>query len=147
MVLAAPPFGGNACKLVTPAQIATIRGLSSDCSASPAARGPGSKLYTSNWPGKSPKAPSLTLTVVVYSDSGGLRLAVQNLKVGGVTGRVRKVTGIGTAAYVSSGDYGAAVHFVVGMSVAYLTLSVTPGGQPPPVAAVEAIAKAIASRL
>jgi hypothetical protein len=136
-----------ACALLTPAQVATVRGLSPNCSASPPARGPGSTSYTANWPGKSPKAPSLTLTVVVYTDSRGLRQATQYLKVGGVTGRVRKVTGIGTAAYVSSGDYGAAVHFVVGRSVAYLTLSVDPGARPPPVATVEAFARAIARRL
>ena len=138
---AAPPFGSNVCKLVTPAKIATIPGVSLNCTKAPATPGPGATIYTGNWPGTTSSSPHLQLTVAVYTDHGALQLATRNLKQG-LPGPPHKVSGIGTAAWAGSGAHSAGVHFAVGTSIAYLTLT-GPTTKTPSITAVEAIARSI----
>lgn len=137
-------FKSNVCGLVPPARVATIHGISSNCTNAAPTQGPGAKLYTGNWPGKTPTSPQLQLTIAAYTDKGALQLAKHNLKQG-LPGTPHRVTGIGTAAYAGSGANATGVHFAVGKYVAYLTLAGVTGRAA--TAEAETLAKSIVPRL
>ncbi len=136
-------FTGNVCGLVSAKQVATIPGLSTRCTRSRSA-GLGSTIFTGNWAARSARGPRLQVTISVYRDQGALRLAKRNLAQGLPGGTPRKVTGIGTAAFEATGAGAIGIQFAVGKDIVYVTL--TPIGKARS-AALEAIARAIASRL
>lgn len=134
-------FTGNVCRLVPASQIVAVIGNSSRCTNSPTARGLGSTIYTGSWAGKTPRAPGLQVTIALYTDPGALQLANRNLKQG-LPGKPRRVAGIGGGAYEATGAGSTGIHFGVGKYIAYLSL-----GRPRAATSLEALAKAVASRL
>jgi hypothetical protein len=133
-------FKSNVCRLVSPAQIARIPALSSNCANAAPTQAPGATLYTGNWSG----SPALQLTVAAYTDRGALQRATRNLKQG-LPAAPHRVTGIGTAAYTATGANATGVHFTVGKYVAYLTLAGVTGKAA--TAQAETLAKSIVQRL
>jgi hypothetical protein len=131
--------------MVSAKQVTAIAGVSSNCTNAKPSQGPGSTIYVGNWPGMTPKSPTVQVTVAAYTDAGALQLATHNLKQG-LPGPPKKVTGIGSAAYEAKGALSAGVHVMVGKYIAYISLNTI--GTPPRTAAVlEPLAKAVAARL
>ncbi len=142
---AAPGFKGNVCAMVSAKQVTAIAGVSSKCTNAKPSQGPGSTIYIGNWAGLTPKSPTVQVTVAVYTDTGVLQLAKQNLKQG-LPGPPKKVAGIGSAAYEAKGALAVGIHVSVGKYIAYINLNTI--GKPPKSATVlEPLAKAIAARL
>jgi hypothetical protein len=139
-------FSKNACKVISPVQIAKLAGVSPTCTKAAPAPTLGATLYQGNWPGKSTQSPSLQLVVAVYTDGKALALATRNLKQG-LPGPSHKVAGIGSSAYEGSGAYSVGVDFGVGKYIAYLTLSDAVGTPAPSPTVVEALAKSIVPSL
>jgi hypothetical protein len=146
---AAPVFTGNVCGLLTAKQVTAVPGLTATCKKTAPLPGPlpGSKQYQSNWAGVTPKSPTLQVTVVKFADPGTLQLAVHNLKQGMSGGTLKKVTGIGDAAYEASGiGLGPDINVAIGKYVAYMSLSSIGSPKPTPVQ-LEQIAKDVAAKL
>ena len=95
--------------------------------------------------GLTPKSPTVQVTVAVYTDSGALKLAKQNLKQG-LPGPPKKVSGIGSAAYEAKGALSAGIHVAVGKYIAYISLN-TIGTPPKSATVLEPLAKAVAAHL
>lgn len=142
---AAPSFTGNVCAMVSAKQVTAIAGVSSKCTNAKPSQGPGSKLYVGNWAGLTPQSPTVQVTVAVYTDSGALQLAKQNLKQG-LPGPPKKVAGIGSAAYEAKGALAVGIHVAVGKYIAYLSLN-SIGAPPKSATVLEPLAKAVAARL
>ena len=142
---AAPGFKGNVCAMVPARQVTAIAGVSSKCTNAKPSQGPGSRIYVGNWPGQTPKSPTVQVTVAVYTDTGALQLAKQNLKQG-LPGPPKKVAGIGSAAYEAKGALSVGIHVSVGKYIVYINLN-TIGTPPKSATALEPLAKAVAARL
>lgn len=142
---AAPGFNGNVCGMVSAKQVTAIAGVSSKCTKAKPSQGPGSTIYVGNWAGLTPKSPTVQVTVAVYTDSGALQLAKQNLKQG-LPGPPKKVAGIGSAAYEAKGALSVGIHVAVGKYIAYISLN-TIGTPPKSATVLEPLAKAVAARL
>ena len=146
---AAPAFKGNVCGLLTAKQVTAVAGLTPSCKNDAPLPGPlpGSKEWTGNWAGVTPKSTTLQVTVAKFSDPGSLQLAVHNLKQGLPGGAPKKVTGIGDGAYEAKGSgFGPGINVAIGDYVAYISLSST--GEPKPtLAQLEPIAKDVVAKL
>jgi hypothetical protein len=142
---AAPSFNGKVCAIVSAKQVTAIAGVSSKCTIAKPSQGPGSTIYVGNWAGLTPQSPTVQVTVALYTDTGALQLAKQNLKQG-LPGPPKKVAGIGSNAYEAKGAQAAGIHVAVGKYIAYITLS-TIGTPPKSAAVLEPLAKAVAARL
>ena len=144
---AAQAFKGNVCGLLTAKQVTAIQGVTAACKNAAPLPGPGSKQYTGNWAGATPKSPGLQVTVVHYTDPGVLQLAVHNLKQGLPGGTPTKVTGIGDAAYEAKGPAGngPGIHVAIGKYIAYINL--TQGGPALSPSVLEPIAKDVVAKL
>ena len=142
---AAPGFNGNVCAMVPTKQVTAIAGVSSKCTNAKPSQGPGSTIYVGNWAGLTPKSPTVQVTVAVYTDTGALQLAKQNLKQG-LPGPPKKVAGIGSAAYEAKGALSVGIHVAVGKYIAYISLN-TIGTPPKSATVLEPLAKAVATRL
>ena len=142
---AATDFKGNVCAMVPAKQVTAIAGVSSNCANAKPSQGPGSTIYVGNWAGLTRKSPTVQVTVAVYTDTGALQLAKQNLKQG-LPGPPKKVAGIGSAAYEAKGALSAGIHLSVGKYIAYINLS-TIGTPPKSATVLEPLAKAVAARL
>ncbi len=151
LVLAAVAAAGTSaakvtvCRLLGKTQVAAIHGVSTRCVGQAALPGPGSTIYGGTWAGTTARSPHLQVTVSVYTDAGALQLAKRNLNQG-LTGTPRKVTGIGSGAYLASGPAATEVKFAAGKDVVVVIAS--------PIAAsskstrsVEAVARALAKKL
>jgi hypothetical protein len=146
---AAPVFKGNVCGLLTAKQVTAVPGLTSSCKNQAPLPGPlpGSKEWTGNWAGVTPKSTTLQVTVAKFTDPGSLQMAVHNLKQGLPGGTPKKVTGIGDGAYEAKGSgFGPGLNVAVGNYVAYLVLSST-GDPKPTLAQLEPIAKDVVAKL
>ncbi len=142
---AAPGFKGNVCGMVSAKQVTAIAGVSSKCTSAKPSQGPGSTIYVGNWAGLTPKSPTVQVTVAVYTDTGALQMAKQNLKQG-LPGPPKKVAGIGSAAYEAKGALSVGIHVAVGKYIAYISLN-TIGTPPKSATVLEPLAKAVAARL
>jgi hypothetical protein len=58
-------FTGNVCELVTGSEATAVHGASSRCAKSPPAVGPGSKIFTANWPSKNTGGPLESLAKAI----------------------------------------------------------------------------------
>jgi hypothetical protein len=141
------PFANNACKLITPAQIAKIPGVAANCTKTAPAPALGATLYQGNWPGKTRTSSRLQLVVAVYTDKNALALAKRNLDQGLPGTPAHKLTGIGDGAYEGTGENAVGVNFAVGKYVAYLTLTAAVGSHPPPPGTLVPLAKSITASL
>lgn len=138
-------FSGNVCRLLTAKQVTAVQGVSAKCTNAKPMAGPGSKIYTGNWAGKTPSSPRVQVTVSVYTDRGALQLAKRNLDQG-LPGAPKKVARIGSAAYEATGGFSTGVRFADGKYV--VLVSVNGIGKPSwSNASVEKLARAIAARL
>jgi hypothetical protein len=142
---ARPAFDGKVCGLVPAKQIATVPGISLNCTNARPSKGIGSTNYIGNWAGKTASSPSLQITIALYTDSGALQLAKRNLAQG-LPGTPKKVAGIGSGAYEAVGASSAGIHFSVGKYIAYVILN-TRGASPRSTRTLEALARAVASGL
>jgi hypothetical protein len=142
---AAPVFIGNVCAMVSAKQVTAIAGVSSKCTNAKPSQGPGSKIYIGNWAGLTPQSPTVQVTVAVYTDTGALQLAKQNLKQG-LPGSPKKVVGIGSAAYEAKGAQAVGIHLAAGKYIVYINLN-TIGTPPKSATVLEPLAKAVAARL
>ena len=142
---AAPGFNGKVCAMVSAKQVTAIAGVSSKCTNAKPSQGPGSTIYVGNWAGLTPQSPTVQVTVAVYTDSGALQLATQNLKQG-LPGPPKKVAGIGSTAYEAKGGQAVGIHLAVGKYIAYISLD-TIGTPPKSATVLEPLAKAVAARL
>ena len=142
---AAPGFNGKVCAMVSAKQVTAIAGVSSKCTNAKPSQGPGSTTYVGNWAGLTPTSPTVQVTVAVYTDTGALRLAKQNLKQG-LPGPPKKVAGIGSAAYEAKGALSVGIHVAIGKYIAYISLN-TIGTAPKSATVLEPLAKAVAARL
>ena len=142
---AAPGFKGNVCGMVSAKQVTAIAGVSSKCRSAKPSQGPGSTIYVGNWAGLTPKSPTVQVTVAVYTDTGALQMAKQNLKQG-LPGPPKKVAGIGSAAYEAKGALAVGIRVAVGKYIAYISLN-TIGTPPKSATVLEPLAKAVAARL
>jgi hypothetical protein len=142
---AAPGFNGNVCAMVSAKQVTAIGGLSSKCTNPKPSQGPGSTIYVGNWAGLTPTSPTVQVTVAVYTDTGALQLAKQNLKQG-LPGPPKKLSGIGSAAYEAKGALAAGIHVAVGKYIVYISLN-TIGTPPKSATVLEPLAKVVAARL
>jgi hypothetical protein len=142
---AAAGFKGNVCTLVPAKQVTAIAGVSSKCVNAKPSPGPGSTIYVGNWAGFTSRSPTVQVTVAVYTDTGVLARAKQNLAQG-LPGPPRRVSGIGSAAFEGKGAGAVGIHVSVGTYIAYISLNAI--GKPPKSATVlEPLAKAVAARL
>ena len=139
-------FSGNVCGLLTAKQVTAIGGVTASCKNGAPLPGPGSKQYTGNWAGATPKSPQLQVTVAAFTSTDFLKRAVQNLRQGLPGGTPKKVTGIGDGAYEAKGPLGPGIHVALGKYVAYLSLTAV-GGPPPTLSQLEPIAKDVAAKL
>jgi hypothetical protein len=141
-------FTGNVCKFVSTAKVTAINGVSAKCTNAPPSAGIGSKIYVGNWAGKTPKSPSVQVTIAHYTDSGALKLATSNLKQGLPGGTPKKVKGIGTAAFEATAADATGIHFLVGKYIVYMSLNAVGANPPAPArTALESLAKSVAAQL
>ena len=138
-------FTGNVCGLLTAKQITATQGISSKCTNAKPSNGPGSKIYSGTWAGKTPTSPTALVTVTQYTDPGLLKLAKSNLKQGLPSASPSKVAGIGSAAYEASGGSSTGIRFSVGSYIALVTLNGS--GKAPSASSAEGLARAIAAEL
>lgn len=142
---AASGFNGKVCGLLSAKQVKAIKGVSTKCKNAPATRGIGSIDHVGNWAGVTAASPRIQVTVSVYADAGMLKLAKRNLKQG-LLGPPKKLKGVGTAAYTSTGALGRDVRFSLGKYIVLVNVSgihkITWT-----TASVVALAKTVAARL
>jgi hypothetical protein len=139
----APP---NVCKLIPAASVKAIPGTGSACSETPALQAPGGRQYSGTWKGSTPKGTIVEITISVYSDTGFLARARQNLKQGLPTTPASKLTGVGQAAWYASGEPGTGVHVAKGKEIAYIVVTTT-GKKAWSKAQVVTLAMAVAAKL
>lgn len=138
-------FAGNVCRLLTAKQVAAVQGVAPKCTNAAPMPGPGAKIFSASWPGKTPRSSTLQVTISAYADKGLLARAKQNLDQG-LPGPPRKVAGFGGGAYEAFGAGSAAMHFAVGKDVVVVILtSVARSART--TSELQAVAKAVAARV
>jgi hypothetical protein len=134
-------FSGDVCSLLTSKQVASVKVTPLKCSGQKPIKGSGGTLYYGSWGGTG-LAPHISVSVNVTSGAAGLQQAKKFL---GQFPHAKKVSGVGSLAYVSTSGDPAMLNFVVGKNVVDLGVQTK---QPlTSVAALTALGKAIAAKL
>ncbi len=143
----------NVCKTVPSKVVRAIPGVGSTCTETPPLPGFGSVEYTGTWmatpgtaevkgQGGTKIEESLGVTIARFSDSGALKLAVQNLNQGLPGGPVTAVEHLGGPAYEAEAEKTAAIHISWKDYTAYVSLTVVNTATPSP-KVLEALAKVL----
>jgi hypothetical protein len=143
----------NVCKTLPSKVVRAIPGVGSTCAETSPLPGIGSVEYTGTWTatpgtaevkgqGGTKIEESLGVTIARFTDSGALRLAVQNLKQGLPAGPITAVDHLGGPAYEADAEKTAAIHISWKDYTAYVTLTVVNAATPSP-KALEALAKVL----
>jgi hypothetical protein len=145
LLLAAAAFSGNPCSLVSSKQVASF-GIPPQCKST-TLKASGLSSSNATWAGAlTPTSPHLSISVATYESTSSplWNLGLQTLdKLPG--GPAKKVSGIGSLAYESSGTSINAINFVVGKQI--VDINMRTASAPKSRAAFEALAKAVAKEV
>ncbi len=134
-------FSGQVCSLLTSSQVAAVHVMPLKCTAQKPIKGSGGTFYYGNWGGTA-LAPHLAVSIAAYTDATALQQAKTNL---GRFANAKKVTGIGSVAYESTGGTSSTLNFVVGKYVCEVGLQTKRPLKT--AAAFDAVGEAIAAKL
>lgn len=134
-------FSGNVCGMVSAAQVSALKAPKT-CKPT-TLKTALNNAYYGTWAASNPTGPHLTVSIVAWKNSGMLAAAKSHLNA--VPGTPKKVAGIGSAAYESSGGQLTVINFVVGSDICDINLrTAKPLGS---LTAFNALAKSIAAKL
>ena len=135
-------FSGNVCGLLSAKQVASVPVTPLKCSPMQTIKGPASTAYYGNWGGAA-QAPHMLISVVLYQSATFFSAAKSHLNV--LPGPAKKVAGIGSAAYESSGGGLTVINFIVGKYIVDINMRTN---QPlKSLAAFNALSMSVASKL
>jgi hypothetical protein len=140
----AAPFSGKVCSLLTAKQVATVNVAPLKCTAEPAVKTSIFTAYHGYW-GTSLTAPHPVVLNLAINTGNASYLATAKNTLRALPGVPKKVTGIGSLAYESSGGTLTEINFAVGSYVCSILLRTTKPLNS--ISSFNALAKAVAAKL